>query len=202
MSYLKDMFTLAKHEDKISTPEGNVISVGSEETMATVTSSITDDGTFLQFQAYWADIKTEIVDNDHLTQEMYFCALIKLGLLQKRGSAYLPPEEIYEKMKGKKGIAVSSFYRKKSNAKGISFGFDYENVGSLNSQHKPAIVDLLQSLEDDLDDALDEAKEFGKFMKEKHRNDPTKSGKATTWNRVRAIFDVSKRELMHKHLGC
>jgi len=202
MSFLKDMLTLGNSEEQTVTPDGNVISIGEEQTQVTVTREITDDGQYMQFSAYWADVKGEIVELDHLTQEMYFCTLIKLGLLQKRGNTYLPPESIYQQMKDKSGLDQVGIYRKKSTSKGLTFGFDYESVGELNSKWKPKIVDILQKVEDELDCALEEAQEIGELMKERHRKDPTKSGKAAVYNKVKALFNVSKAEIVHKHLGC
>ena len=202
MSFLKDMLSIATHEDKVITPDGNTISMGSEETQAVVTADITDNGTYLQFQAYWADIKGEILELDHLTQEMYFCTLQKLNLVQKRGNAYIPPEEVYLKMKGKEGLDCYDIYRKKSTARGLTFGFDYEQVGTINSKYKAKIVDILQAVENELDEALEEAQEIGEMLKEKHRNDPSKRGKATVYNKVKALFEVTKREIIHKHLEC
>lgn len=202
MTFIKDILGLARTEDPVETPNGNIIHIGEEKTQATVTGEITDDGKYMQFQAYYADIKGEIKELDHLTQEMYFCILVKNGILQKRGSAYIPPEEIYEQMKGKDGLESVGIYRKKSLSKGVTFGFDYENVGDLNKEHKPMIVDALQEVEDLLDQALEEAKEIGEMLKIKHRQDPEKFGKPNIHKKIKALFEVSKKEIMHKYLSC
>ena len=202
MSFLKDILGLSKKGPVAPLNTGTMVGIGEEETSSTVVGHISDNGTFLQFQAYFSDIRPEIVENDHIHQGIYFCALVKLGILQKRGNAYLPPEEIFTQMAGPNGLQQVSFYRKKSNTSGTSFGFDYDSIGQFNTKHKVELIDLLQEVEDALDIAWEEANDIAAMLKERHRANPNKSGKASTHRKRDLMFKDDKAEILKQILGC
>jgi len=202
MSFLKDVLGLSKNGPMEQTQNGIMVSTGEESTASNVVKHTSDDGQFLQFQSYFADIKPEIIDNDHIHQDIYFCALVKMGILQKRGNSYLPPESIYQQMKNSDGLKQVSFYRKKSNSSGTSFGFDYDSIGDFNKKHKVKLIDLLQEVETALDEAMDEAVEIAEMIKERHRLNPLKTGKISTHKKRNAIFNESKKEILLDKLSC
>jgi len=202
MGFLKNVLGLSTEGPMEESATGTLVSVGEESTASNAVSHMSDDGTFLQFQSYFADIKPEIIDNDHIHQDIYFCALVKIDILQKRGNSYLPPEEIYQQMKGSNGLKQLSFYRKKSNSSGSSFGFDYDSIGDFNKKHKIELIDLLQEVETALDEAMTEAVEIAEMIKERHRLNPLKTGKISTHKKRDALFNESKKEILLDKLSC
>jgi len=200
MSFITEVLGLAR-KDTVTTKGGNEISISQEATAAKAIEYATDGGNYITFQQYAQDIKGEIIDINHITQEMIFCALIKFKIIEKRATnSYIPPSEIYEQMKGKDGQDTIGFYRKRSGTNGTGFGFDLETINQLNNEYKAKIVDLVQELEDKLDIAEDEAKEFGEYLRQKHRE--TKQGKPSVHMEVKALFEVSKRKLIKQYLEC
>jgi len=202
MSFIKEILGIAETTDTIQTKRGNIVTMSEESSSAKAIDYITDGGDYITFQQYAQEIKQEIIDLDYINQEMVFCALIKFGIIEKRSTnSYIPPTDVYEKMKKKDGAVTLDYYRKKSNASGTTFGFDLDSINRLNNTHKINIVTLLQTLEDELDTAMEEAKDFGEYLKQKHR-ESDRGGKPSVHMEVRALFDVTKKRLIRKHLEC
>ena len=202
MSYVRELLGLTKVTDTIETERGNIVTMSEESTSSKAIDYVTDGGDYITFQQYAQEIKQEIVDLDYINQEMVFCALIKFGIIEKRATnSYIPPSETYEKMKGKDGLVTCDYYRRKSNSLGTTFGFDLDSVNQLNNAYKLKVVTLLQELEDALDAAMEEAKEFGDYLKQKHR-ESDKGGKPSVHMEVRALFEVQKKKLIRQHLEC
>lgn len=203
MNPLKEVMDLITSSTKTETPEGRLIEIDEESTIKTAVDYTTDEGQYITFQQYTEDVLSEIIDIDYVNQRMVFCAMIKLGIIQKRSEgSYIPPTEVYEQLKGKDGLDTVGFYRKKSNSKGgLTFGFDIDNIHKLNIQYKASLVDMIQSLEDELDSAFARAEEFTEILKNFKRSSG-QTGKISVHLEKKAYFEQEKRRLVRKHLDC
>jgi len=210
MGFFNELIGLGRSGEPSAQSNNGLVSISSENTASSAIERMTDGGEYMTFDSYWEDIRPELRDVDHIGQKEYYCALIKLGIAQKRGNSFLPPEEHYSIMKNQNGLLESSFYRKRTTKKIIdgvetiipieSYGLSFERIGDFNTTHKIDIINTLQSLEDELDDAWEEAEAIAEVLKERWR--ATKPGKPRVMDRVKAMFKADRTRIIHEHLGC
>jgi len=189
--------------ETVQTEGGDLlIDTNPEKPIYDAIEKITDDGEYITFSDYWENVKADLIEVDHVNLSLYMCALVKLGIVQKIGNAYVPPNGTFTRMRGSDGEVEVGIYRKKQNAKGQTFGFAVSQMEKINKTIKPKIVKLLQEVETRLDLAKEEAEAVGEVLKERWRKDPNKTGKPRVYHKVKAVFEEEKRSIIQELLGC
>ena len=126
---------------------------------------MTDDGKYCSFRSMYGVTIKNMLGCDYITENNYFQALKKLGVIERLGAAWTAPEHIRNEMV-EQGLAVLGIYRRKSSVKedgthNYSYGFNCaDETVFIEDVLNPVILEL-----EILDEAL--ATAWGEIEKAK-----------------------------------
>ncbi len=128
--------------------------VASNQTLTDIIDGSLESGKYCSFRSYYAHILTEVEDSENINESLYFKALVKKGVVikgydGKYRDSYFPPEEVMEVM-DENNLECHSVYRRKkkvgTDKTHLSFGFNCEDVATLNSTVGLPVVTLLNKV--------------------------------------------------------
>ena len=179
----------------------------SEKSLVSVFGKYTDDGKYMQFKGFYAHIITKTTELIHINENIYFCSLKKLGIIDKKNKLNIPPLEIYEQMKGKKGKPTLSYYRKKEDESGNpieSYGLNFDTIDTFLNNYEDKIITLLKEIDELFTIAEFEATERYDevFIKEQARG----KSESEARRKARRKSDIEMKEeksfILENKLGC
>ncbi len=170
----------------------NKIQISDEKLSQVVTTSLGQDLNYQPFSSWYGRVKEMMETSSEITESIFFQSLEHIGAISRQGSQTFPPSDIYERMRGKDGEEVVSFYCKKNSniSKSVieSYGICLDKLPIFEEKYLGKILSLLNEVEVQI---IEEREELEKELKAK--KDKLKSRYPRSDERTRKLKRADKQ---------
>ncbi len=144
------------------------IVIADEGIAQTAKGTLGKDLNYQPFSSWYGRVKEKMETSSEITESIFFQSLEHIGAISRIGGQTCPPTDIYERMKGRDGEEVVSFYCKKnSNISQTvieSYGICLNKLDIFEDKYLSKILSLLNQIEIQI---IEEKEELEKELKAK-----------------------------------
>lgn len=182
--------------------ENHEIIITDSRMAETVKGSLGVDLNYQPFSSWYGSVLEKMETSNEITDSIFFQALEHIGAISRRGTAIIPPEAIYEQMKGKDGDPQVSWYCKKfSNVQKEyveSYGICLTQLEKFEDHYLQPMLNILNFIESEVAIERELAEDWRRNAKAKFGRDKHRRISAQARSMVKEARDFIVREAFKK----